>query len=52
MPSSESSKPSAQGTQGKGKLKAELNTLAGEIGDALKENAEEFVKSDIQRGGE
>lgn len=34
------------------KLKAELDDLLDEIDDVLEENAEEFVKSYIQKGGQ
>ncbi len=34
------------------KLKSEMDGLADEIDDILEENAEEFVQSYIQRGGE
>ena len=37
----------------KGKtIKEDLDSLLGEIDDILEENAEEFVKSYVQRGGE
>lgn len=38
----------AEGT----KIKAELDDLLDEIDDVLEANAEEFVKSYIQKGGE
>jgi prokaryotic ubiquitin-like protein Pup len=34
------------------KLKAELDGLLDEIDEVLEENAEEFVKSYVQKGGE
>lgn len=34
------------------KLKAELDDLLDEIDDVLETNAEEFVKSYVQKGGE
>lgn len=34
------------------KLKAELDDLLDEIDEVLEENAEDFVKSYIQKGGE
>ncbi len=34
------------------KLKAELDDLLDEIDDVLEENAEEFVRSYVQKGGE
>jgi len=51
--------PPAEGEQGAGaiaakgkKLKDEMDRLVDEIDDVLEENAEEFVKSYVQRGGE
>jgi ubiquitin-like protein Pup len=44
---------SEAGAAGKGQqLKAAMDRLVDEIDDVLEENAEEFVKSYIQRGGE
>jgi ubiquitin-like protein Pup len=34
------------------KLKEDMDRLVDEIDDVLEENAEEFVKSYVQRGGE
>ena len=34
------------------KLKADLDDLLDEIDDVLEENAEDFVKSYVQKGGE
>lgn len=34
------------------KIKAELDDLLDEIDDVLEENAEEFVKSYVQKGGQ
>lgn len=34
------------------KLKAELDDLLDEIDDVLEQNAEEFVKSYVQKGGQ
>jgi ubiquitin-like protein Pup len=34
------------------KIKEELDNLLDEIDDILEENAEEFVKSYVQRGGQ
>jgi len=42
--------PSASG-QGE-KLKAELDDLLDEIDEVLEENAEEFVRNYVQKGGE
>jgi ubiquitin-like protein Pup len=39
-------------TQRGEKLKAELDDLLDEIDDVLESNAEDFVKSYIQKGGE
>jgi ubiquitin-like protein Pup len=51
--------PPAEGDQGAGaatargkKLKDDMDRLVDEIDDVLEENAEEFVKSYVQRGGE
>jgi prokaryotic ubiquitin-like protein Pup len=51
--------PSGEGEQGGGtvsekgkKLKEDMDKLVDEIDDVLEENAEEFVKSYVQRGGE
>jgi len=41
-------KPAVQGE----KLKAELDDLLDEIDDVLETNAEDFVKSYVQKGGE
>jgi ubiquitin-like protein Pup len=41
----------AAATKGK-KLKEDMDRLVDEIDDVLEENAEEFVKSYVQRGGE
>ena len=40
--------PSAQGE----KLKAELDDLLDEIDEVLEENAEDFVRSYVQKGGQ
>jgi ubiquitin-like protein Pup len=40
--------PSGQGE----KLKAELDELLDEIDEVLEENAEDFVRSYVQKGGE
>ena len=44
----EETKPAVQGE----KLKAELDDLLDEIDDVLETNAEDFVKSYVQKGGE
>ena len=43
---------SAELTKKGKKLKEDLDNLLDEIDDILEENAEEFVKSYVQRGGE
>ncbi|NBN90388.1 MAG: ubiquitin-like protein Pup [Actinobacteria bacterium] len=47
----ESAAPSA-GTERGEKLKAELDDLLDEIDEVLESNAEDFVKSYVQKGGE
>jgi ubiquitin-like protein Pup len=43
----------APGVSEKGeKIKAELDDLLDEIDDVLEENAEDFVRSYVQKGGE
>jgi prokaryotic ubiquitin-like protein Pup len=44
----ETEAPSGQGE----KLKAELDDLLDEIDEVLEENAEEFVRNYVQKGGE
>ena len=44
----EETKPAIQGE----KLKAELDDLLDEIDDVLETNAEDFVRSYVQKGGE
>ena len=51
-PSGGSSQPSTQVTEAGKKLKADMDKLMEEIDDVLHENAEEFVSSYVQRGGE
>ena len=48
---SESAAPSAD-TERSEKLKAELDDLLDEIDEVLESNAEDFVKSYVQKGGE
>ena len=43
--------PGADGARGE-KLKAELDDLLDEIDEVLESNAEDFVKSYVQKGGE
>ncbi len=47
----ESTEATAPSTQGE-KIKGELDELLDEIDSVLEANAEEFVKSYIQKGGE
>jgi ubiquitin-like protein Pup len=42
----------AAGTERSEKLKAELDDLLDEIDEVLESNAEDFVKSYVQKGGE
>jgi ubiquitin-like protein Pup len=52
-PESDDSSAGNPALQKKGKkLKEDLDNLLDEIDDILEENAEEFVKSYVQRGGE
>ncbi|HEY7677843.1 MAG TPA: ubiquitin-like protein Pup [Candidatus Methylomirabilis sp.] len=45
--------PASAGTQARGeKVRAALDALIDEIDEALEENAEEFVNSYVQKGGE
>jgi prokaryotic ubiquitin-like protein Pup len=48
----ESGAGSAELTKKGKKLKEDLDNLLDEIDEILEENAEEFVKSYVQRGGE
>lgn len=48
---SDSAAPAA-GTERSEKLKAELDDLLDEIDEVLESNAEDFVKSYVQKGGE
>ena len=42
-----------QTTEGKGeKLKEEMDEILDEIDEVLEENAEEFIKSYVQKGGQ
>ena len=45
-------KPNPKTTQKGKKLKEDMDKLLDEIDDVLEENAEEFVRSYVQRGGE
>ncbi len=42
----------AQGTQKADALKAEMDELLDEIDEVLEDNAEEFVRNYVQKGGE
>jgi prokaryotic ubiquitin-like protein Pup len=44
--------PNARVTEKGKRLKEDLDKLVDEIDDVLEENAEEFMKSYVQRGGE
>ena len=49
----ESEQPAHSSLADKGeKIKAELDSLLDEVDDVLEENAEDFVKSYVQRGGQ
>ena len=49
---SEEVEPVAPATERGDKLKAEIDDLLDEIDDVLEENAEEFVRSYVQKGGQ
>jgi len=49
---SEESDAPPQGSGDGGRLKAELDDLLDEIDEVLESNAEEFVKSYVQKGGQ
>jgi ubiquitin-like protein Pup len=51
-PSGEGGQPGAKVMEKGKKLKEDMDRLVDEIDDVLEENAEEFVKSYVQRGGE
>jgi len=51
-PSGEGGQRGAKVTDKGKKLKEDMDRLIDEIDDVLEENAEEFVKSYIQRGGQ
>jgi ubiquitin-like protein Pup len=51
-PPGEGSQPSAQVSETGKRLKADMDTLMDEIDGALEENAEEFLKCYVQRGGQ
>lgn len=42
----------AQGTERKEKLDDDVDSILGDIDDVLEENAEEFVRSFVQKGGQ
>lgn len=48
----EGGQPNPEVTKKGKKLKEDLDKLMDEIDEVLEENAEEFVKSYVQRGGE
>ncbi len=51
-PSGEGGQPNTQVAEKGKKLKEDMDRLVDEIDDVLEENAEEFVKSYVQRGGQ
>jgi ubiquitin-like protein Pup len=51
-PSGEGGQPSGKVVEKGKKLKEDMDKLMDDIDDVLEENAEEFVKSYVQRGGE
>jgi len=51
-PPSEGEQPGAKVSDKGKKLKEDMDKLVDEIDDVLEENAEEFVKSYVQRGGQ
>jgi ubiquitin-like protein Pup len=51
-PAGEGGQASAKAADKGKKLKEDMDRLVDEIDDVLEENAEEFVKSYVQRGGE
>lgn len=44
--------PSAEGTERREKLGEDVDAMLDEIDDVLETNAEDFVKSFVQKGGE
>ena len=50
--SKEEAKPNPKVVQAGQKLKEDIDKLVDEIDDVLEENAEEFVKNYVQKGGE
>ena len=44
--------PAAEGTERREKLGEDVDALLDEIDDVLETNAEDFVKSFVQKGGE
>ena len=51
-PAGEAGQSAAKASDKGKKLKEDMDRLVDEIDDVLEENAEEFVKSYVQRGGE
>ena len=51
-PSGEAPKPAPKAAERGKKIKEDLDKLVDEIDGVLEENAEEFMKSYVQRGGE
>jgi len=48
----EEAKPNPKVTEAGKKLKEDIDSLVEEIDNVLEENAEEFVKNYVQKGGE
>ena len=51
-PESEGEEESPQSTEKGERLKAEIDDLLDEIDDVLEDNAEEFVRNYVQKGGQ
>ena len=51
-PKSEATQKTAKVTEKGEKIKKDLDKIIDEIDDVLEENAEEFIRSYVQRGGE
>ncbi len=51
-PQKEEAKANPKVVEGGKKLKEEMDKLVDEIDDVLEENAEEFIKNYVQKGGQ
>jgi ubiquitin-like protein Pup len=51
-PAREEAKANPKVVEGGKKLKEEMDKLVDEIDDVLEENAEEFIKNYVQKGGQ